>query len=184
MGISLSRIKFNIPASSKTVTVNNIAARNALTDIQPNDQVFVLDSTGDSRISPGKYALYLYNGGNSFSIIATESSSLADVGSYGISFTPGTDSSANVYTIPSNSLLIKIVVQVQTALNGNPTLTIGNLTTPDAYMSNDDLNLGVIGEYYKIISVPISIPTTINYTFTNDTNSITTPIKISVEFSD
>lgn len=63
-------------------------------------------------------------------------------------FTEGTSSPLTIFTPPDNSVISKVIVEVETAAGGSaPTISIGVSGTPEAYMAEAENDLTALGVY-------------------------------------
>ncbi|NJO65155.1 MAG: hypothetical protein HC836_45715 [Richelia sp. RM2_1_2] len=126
--------------------VADITARNAL-DVLLGDQAYVLDK-GD-----GEWGLYLATGNSptpNWTITATEESAKTDSDTYSITITPASSAITFIGEVNSGSRVTVVTVDVTTAFNGAPTLTVGDIGVTDRLISNDQLDLSELGTYQSM----------------------------------
>lgn len=127
-----------VTAANRTYVVNDIAARDALT---PNegDQAFVRTA------ADGEYAIYLWDG--AWFKISTKDSARSDARTIEGLVVPATVSPVLLGNVSQGSRATLITVEVTTAFNGAPSLTVGDGGDNERLMSNDFHDLADVGTY-------------------------------------
>lgn len=133
--------------TSKNTVVANIAERNALTDLNAGDNVFVTDASGIPQdAAAGEWAMYMWNG-SAFTLISTQDSARTDARTDSMVLTPSTPASTNLGSIGNGARVVEIVVDVTTAFDGDLDITVGDSSVADRLLTGDKVDLAVVGTY-------------------------------------
>jgi hypothetical protein len=127
------------PSSSNTYVVNTIAERNALSPAI-GDQVFVRTGTD------GEWQLWLWEG-SAYYLISSKDTSETDSNTIEALVTPLTVSPVLLGNISEGSRVTVVTVEVTQAFDGTPALTVGDALDSARLMTNNMLDLGVVGTY-------------------------------------
>ena len=181
MGISVSKIWIDIPVSSKTTVVSNIHDRDIQTGMNNGDTTFVLDASGDSRINGQKYAQYVYFS-SGYTLLGTQDSAIADMGSYTYSIDCLSDSSRTIFTTQPKDYISQIILQVPVGLTGTPTLEIGDNVTANSLIDSVDYDLTKGDTYVASDNYTFNNATPITYNYVKGGNTTAGSIKVTIIF--
>ena len=142
--------------------VADIAERDSL-DPSIGTIAYVNDASGDTgnsaHIGPGQSATYLFTS-SGWKLIATEDSSRADVGTVTIPI-DHTSGNMTVYTMPSNTRVSSVTVEVETAFDATgTTFNLGDAGSNNRLVGDDFVDLESVNNY-KVNS---------NYLYTSETD--------------
>lgn len=125
--------------TSSSTVVPNMAARNLLS-ATVGDQAMVLNK-GD-----GEWGLYLHDGSN-WIPIASQESAETDARTVTVVVTPTSATSGFICEMNGGSSVTSISVNVVTAFDGNPSLTVGDSTRVDRLMGANESDPLTLGKY-------------------------------------
>lgn len=152
-------------AAASTV-VATIAERDALSPSE-GDICHVEDASGDTanaqHIGSGEYANYIYTSAG-WKLLSTQDSVEADSGTASYSIT-NASTSDTIVTVRAGSRAVRITVDVDTAFDGTPTLSIGDAGNTSRLMTDDEIDLNSLGTYVADASYLYSTDTAITFTF-------------------
>jgi len=150
-----------ISGSMTTIVVPDIDSRDALIP-SVGQQVYVIDAEQDDGSKSGEWALYIWDG-SVYVKISDEDSASTDANTMSLSL--GFEDQTGDYelgVVSENSRVTLITIIVESPFDGNPILNIGDSDQNDRLMSDDLLDLSVIGTYI----------TTTDYLYDNGDTSI------------
>lgn len=162
---------------SQTFVVPNIAARDALTSVNPGDQVMVEDDGN------GEWIHFLRGVTNNWRLMVTEDASDTDAETFEVDIVFGTDRSQEIVSISSGSRVLAVTVEVIEPFSYTASLDVGTSGDPDLFMSNNLLDLTSIGTYtVNPATGQVASETAIRYTFLTG-ESTSGQCKISVSYT-
>lgn len=168
--------------------VQDIAARNALTvslgtivyvynDGSGHNQAYIAADTGPNVWVKVGLSQNGQNVGNSTSGSTTLVNSFIATGTY------TSASPLMVGTVPSNSLLTRVDVQISTAFNDPASnIEIGTATVPGLLMDNTLINSNIVGSYVTTLAYPVVTATSIK-AFINPGSSTTGEFRIVLDYT-
>ena len=167
-------VEQGIRTSAGTVVVADIAARNALSTAT-GDTAYVIDSGN------GEYAFYVYNG-SAWVLLSDEDSASTDAQTLTKTLLGALGSgSSSIGTVSATSRVTLITVEVLSACNGTPVLTVGDSGDNDRLVTDADVDLTTTGVYNVTSAHQYSAETEILSYYTN--NSTTQgSIKINISY--
>lgn len=127
--------------SSQVYVVDDVAARDALTDLNPGDQALVKD------MGNGEWAHFLYSMSETWTLMVTEDASNVDSASKQITISYLSDPSQLIATISNGRNIDEIMVEVVTPFNGTASLSVGMTSNNSRFMTADQNDLADVGDY-------------------------------------
>jgi hypothetical protein len=127
-------------ASVSTHVVANITARNALTGLTDGSTAFVQDDGN------GEWALYIYVN-SAWVRQADEDSAATDANTMSTTLLPFSSSNTTIGTVSATSRATLVTMEVVSAFDGAPTLTVGDSGDASRLVSNSDIDLSSTGVY-------------------------------------
>ena len=127
-------------ASVSSHVVANIASRNTLPPLTDGSTAFVQDDGN------GEWAQYIYVS-SAWVRQADEDSADTDANTMSVSILPFSSSNTTIGTVSETSRCTGLTVEVLTAFNGAPTLTVGDAGDASRLVSNGDIDLSSAGVY-------------------------------------
>jgi hypothetical protein len=127
-------------ASVSTHVVANITARNALTGLTDGSTAFVQDD-GNSE-----WALYIYVS-SAWVRQSDEDSAATDANTMSVTLLPFSSGNTTIGTVSATSRVTLVTMEVVSAFNGSPTLTVGDSGDASRLASNSDIDLSATGVY-------------------------------------
>lgn len=127
--------------SSQIYVVSSLAARNALTNLNPGDQAFVQD------VGNGEWSHFIYAMGGTWGLLVTQDASNTDSYSKQITVTNQSDPNGIIATVSDGRRVDEVIVEVTTAFNGAATLSVGTQADNEMLMTIDQNDLSTAGTY-------------------------------------
>lgn len=127
--------------SSQVYVVDDVAARDALTDLNPGDQALVKD------MGNGEWAHFLYSMSETWTLMVTEDASNVDSASKQITISYLSDPSQLIATISNGRNIDEIMVEVVTPFDGTASLSVGMTSNNSRFMTVDQNDLADVGDY-------------------------------------
>jgi hypothetical protein len=127
-------------ASVSTHVVANITARNALTGLTDGSTAFVQDDGN------GEWALYIYVS-SAWVRQSDEDSAATDANTMSATLLPFSSGNTTIGTVSATSRVTLVTMEVVSAFNGAPTLTVGDSASASRLASNSDIDLSATGVY-------------------------------------
>ena len=127
--------------SSQVYVVENVAERDALTDLNPGDQALVKD------MGNGEWAHFLYSMSETWTLLVTEDASNVDSASKQIQISYLSDPSQLIATISNGRNIDEIMVEVITPFDGTASLSVGMTSNNSRFMTADQNDLADAGDY-------------------------------------
>jgi hypothetical protein len=127
-------------ASVSTHVVADITARNALTGLTDGSTAFV-QNDGNSE-----WALYIYVS-SAWVRQSDEDSAATDANTMSVTLLPFSSGNTTIGTVSATSRVTLVTMEVVSAFNGSPTLTVGDLGDASRLASNNDIDLSATGVY-------------------------------------
>lgn len=127
-------------ASVSTHVVATIAARNALTGLTDGSTAFVQDDGN------GEWALYIYVS-SAWVRQTDEDSAATDANTMSTTLLPFSSGNTTIGTVSATSRVTLVTMEVVSAFNGSPTLTVGDSGDASRLVANTDIDLSATGVY-------------------------------------
>ncbi len=127
-------------ASVSTHVVANITARNALTGLTDGSTAFVQDDGN------GEWALYIYVS-SAWVRQSDEDSAATDANTMSATLLPFSSGNTTIGTVSATSRVTLVTMEVVSAFNGAPTLTVGDSGDATRLVANSDIDLSSTGVY-------------------------------------
>ena len=127
-------------ASVSTYVVADITARNALVGLSDGSTAFVQDD-GNSE-----WALYIYVS-SAWVRQSDEDSAATDANTMSVTLLPFSSGNTTIGTVSATSRVTLVTMEVVSAFNGSPTLTVGDSGDASRLASNSDIDLSATGVY-------------------------------------
>lgn len=127
--------------SSNVYVVEDIAERDALTDLNPGDQALVKD------MGNGEWAHFLYSMSETWTLLVTEDASNVDSASKQIQISYLSDPSQLIATISNGRNIDEIMVEVITPFDGTASLSVGMTSNNSRFMTAEQNDLADAGDY-------------------------------------
>lgn len=127
--------------SSQIYIVANVTERNALTNVNPGDQAFVVN------MGNGEWAHFVFNMDDEWVEMVTQDASNTDAETEKLDLTYSSPSSGVIATVSSGSRVTAVTVDVQTVFDGTVTLTVGTDANQSLLMGNGENDLTATGIY-------------------------------------
>lgn len=134
-----------VAQTSGTIIVPDLPARDNLSAM-PGQQVYVVDNDDGAGNNVGEWALYIWDG-SIWTGMANKDSSTTDAKTLEVSLAFDTVSPVVIGTLSDKRRVIQVLVNVITPFDGTATLDIGDEFTSDSLMSNNSIDLSVMGSY-------------------------------------
>jgi hypothetical protein len=120
--------------------VPDLAGRDALPSIL-GDQAYVIDK-GD-----GQWGLYLYTPGNTWKVISTEEAAKVDSDCYSVLVQSHSPTTITLGRMNGGSKVTSVTFKVETAFDGNPTVSVGDDNDTARLATNEDFDIHSVGTY-------------------------------------
>ncbi len=147
-GTTLDTSISEMGGATSTVAAD-IAARDAIVDMNAGDIVYVVDASGDpSAAGPGEYATYLWTG-SAWQVIATQASARTDALTQHIDIIAESfaDGETLIGNVGNGTRVVEVSVEVTVAFDEGADFTIGDATVNDRLLTADEVDLQTVGVY-------------------------------------
>ena len=164
--------------SSQVYVVDDLAARDALTDLNPGDQALVKD------MGNGEWSHFLYSMSETWTLMVTEDASNVDSASKQITISYLSDPSQLIATISNGRNIDEIMVEVVTPFDGTASLSVGMTSNNSRFMTADQNDLADVGDYVVASAYQNSTGNDVNVRYYLSTSGSTQGLaRITVTYS-